>query len=108
MQLRREGVRARSGPLTITAVMDPAESTDPPRVAFAISRRVGNAVARNRLRRRLRAVFAELAGQGLQPGAYLVSAQPNATELSYSELRSDVQRALNRLNERTSQGIPSP
>jgi len=130
--LRRDGVRARSGPLTITALIDSAREqgsapssvdltarrasvpgtvtgADPPRVAFAISRRVGHAVVRNRLRRQLRAICAELAGVSLVPGAYLVSAQPAATALSYSELRSDVQRALSRLNrERSPQPNGNP
>ena len=41
------------------------------RVAYAIPRRVGTAVERNRIRRRLRAVLAD---QPLAPGAHLVSA----------------------------------
>jgi ribonuclease P protein component len=119
--LRKHGVRVRSGPLTITALLDPPSPapaaassgppaagvevpagtvgpTDPPRVAFAIGRKVGHAVVRNRLRRQLRAICAELAGVSLVPGAYLVSVQPAAAELSYAELRTDVQRALSRLD----------
>ncbi len=114
--LRQHGVRVRSGPLTITALLDPpppappapaagagapagtVSPTDPPRVAFAIGRKVGHAVVRNRLRRQLRAICAELAGVSLLPGAYLVSVRPAATELSYAELRTDVQRALSRLD----------
>jgi ribonuclease P protein component len=43
------------------------------RLAFAVPRRVGNAVVRNRVRRRLRASFRELVRAGQAPaGAYLV------------------------------------
>ena len=51
--LRRAGTRARRGPVTVTYA---AVGTAPvPRVAYAVGRRTGNAVIRNRLRRRLRA-----------------------------------------------------
>ena len=87
--LRAVRSRGRSGPVTITVV--PSVDGTPPRLAFAIGKRVGTAVERNRLRRRLRAVVAEL-----QPpsGAYLLSAGPGATVLSYAELRTHVSRAL--------------
>lgn len=39
-----------------------------PQVAFAVPRKVGNAVVRNRIRRRLRAVLQSLAAQGQLPG----------------------------------------
>jgi len=55
----------------------------PPRVAFAVGRRVGSAVSRNRLRRRLR----ELARRtDLAPGAWLVIAAPGAGEASVAAL----------------------
>ncbi len=71
----------------------------PPRVAFTISRRCGGAVARNRLRRRLRAMVAELAAEGspVGPGTYLIGATPDAVNLSHQELRIDLHRALSAL-----------
>jgi ribonuclease P protein component len=57
-------------------------------VAYAVGRRVGGAVARNRLRRRLRAVVRAEA-EHLVPGhAYLVGAGPAATTVSHRELRT--------------------
>jgi ribonuclease P protein component len=67
----RAGRRGHAGPVRVTWVPEP-EAGDPPRVAFAVGRRVGPAVARNRVRRQLRAVTADLA-RVLAPGAYLVS-----------------------------------
>ena len=69
---------------------------DEVRVAFAIGRRVGPAVARNRLRRQLRAAVREIDVEtgGLRPGAYLVSLRPEAARRPYAELRSDVGAAL--------------
>lgn len=78
--------------LTVTWV--PGEP--PARVAYAVSRAVGSAVERNRVRRRLRALVAEAAAQ-LRPGAYLVGAAPRATRSSYQGLRDDLRRALAQL-----------
>jgi ribonuclease P protein component len=77
----------RRGPLSIRYLPQPAG--EPPRVAYAIGRRVGNAPTRNRLRRRLRAVLQAEAGR-LAPGAYLVAAGPAAVTLGPAELRAVV------------------
>ena len=88
--LRRSGRRVRRGPVTVTYT---AAGTAPePRVAYAIGRRVGTAVVRNRLRRRLRAATATV--QGLAPGAYLVAAGPDAAGQTYDELRKEVAEAM--------------
>jgi len=69
-----------------------------PRVAYAINRKVGGAVVRNRLRRRLRAIVAGLATAGrIPPGALLVVASPPLVHSSYDELRVMVERAVDRL-----------
>ena len=58
------------------------------RVAYGIGRRVGTAVVRNRVRRRLRAAVHEVDRErgGLSPGAYLVLARPEAGAAAYAEL----------------------
>lgn len=87
--LRERGVKRRSGPIVVTAVLDDGSSE--PRVAYALPRAVGSAVHRNRLRRRLRAIAGACA---LEPGSYLISASPGATALSYDELAAHVRAAL--------------
>lgn len=68
------------------------------RVAFNVGRHAGNAVARNRIRRRLRAVMGELCGAGrLTPGAYLLGAGADAGALPYPELRDCVGVIVDRL-----------
>ncbi len=87
----------RGGVVTVTAVLDP--TLQPPRVAFALGRRVGSAVVRNRVRRRLRAALAELAcGEpGVPGGLYLIGAGPEAASASFGELREGLEMALSRL-----------
>lgn len=62
-------------------------------VAYAIGRKVGGAVQRNQLRRRLRAAVADQA-HAMRPGAYLVSATAGAKALSFGELRALLTRAV--------------
>jgi ribonuclease P protein component len=93
-ELRRSGRRVRSGPLTVTWL--PGPSDEPPKLAFAIGRPVGTAVVRNRLRRRLRSLFAERALE-LPPGTYLIGAGPAAATLDHGELRRLLSTALTEL-----------
>jgi ribonuclease P protein component len=79
--------------LWCTYLDDP--STSPPRVAFAIGRRVGSAVERNRLRRRLRAIVAS-SDDLLQSGALLIGARPSSPELTYGRLQTEVRTLLER------------
>lgn len=66
------------------------------RAAYAVGRKVGGAVRRNLVRRRLRCLLGELA-PGLAPGTYLVGAAGGAAEASFAELRSWLARALSSL-----------
>jgi ribonuclease P protein component len=69
-------------------------------VAYSVNRRVGTAVVRNRVRRRLRAVMQDVS-EALSPGQYLVAVAPGAAELTYRELRDRVLSALGRLEDRS-------
>ncbi len=51
-----------------------------PRLGLAVSRKVGGAVARNRLKRRLRVVFEELAGRIPEDVDVVLSARPGLAE----------------------------
>jgi ribonuclease P protein component len=87
------GRRRRHGAVEVIGnlVGSPAE---PPRVAYAVGRNVGNAVVRNRVRRRLRSAVAEHA-QTLRPGwGYLVRASASAADATYSELNDAVRLTL--------------
>jgi ribonuclease P protein component len=102
--LRARGRRVRRGPVTVTFVPEARtskqglmEQVEPPKVAFAVNRRVGRAVRRNRVRRQLRSIMRELVAEPdspVEPGTYLVGASPEITALSYQELKNTVQEAL--------------
>ena len=72
----------------------PGPDGSPACVAYAIGRRVGPAVVRNRLRRRLRAILVDLRPS---PGDYLVVAEPDAAPLSSPDLKALVSKALSTL-----------
>lgn len=89
--LREQGVRVRAGWLWCSMVIDP--SLDQPHVGYAIGRRVGGAVERNRIRRRLRALLAQY-GSDLPPGRYLIGVSPRQPLPSWQELASAVERLM--------------
>lgn len=63
-------------------------------MAFAVGKRTGNAVTRNRARRRLRAAV-RAAAPDLAPGhAYLVSAGPDAVTAPFVDLQRAVAAVL--------------
>jgi ribonuclease P protein component len=81
----------RKGPLSVTVLLsDPSSRTPDPSsaaIAWAIPRRVGVAVTRNRVRRRLRAVLAdEHRSLPLPSGTYVFHVDPPAVGLSFGEL----------------------
>jgi ribonuclease P protein component len=71
------------------------------RIAYGVSRHTGGAVVRNRIRRRFRAVMAELA---LEPGLYMVRPRNGITEASFRSIRSDLFAVCMRLGALQSEG----
>jgi ribonuclease P protein component len=95
-RLRREGTRIHSTSLWCNFLSDPMMT--PSRTAFAIGRAFGSAVARNRFRRRLRALLlTRQRTKPLPPGWLLIGARSGAAELTFDQLRSELNRLLDRL-----------
>ncbi len=78
----------------------PAAATDlGPRFGFTVSKKVGGAVLRNRVRRRLRALVAALdPGRVRQNFDYVLIARPGAEQRSYRDLEADLDQALDRVH----------
>ena len=70
------------------------------RVGFTCSRKVGNAVTRNRAKRRLRAVARAVLPAAGRPGwDYVLVGRPGATvERPYADLEQDLRGALARIH----------
>lgn len=68
------------------------------RVGFTASRKVGNAVIRNRARRRLKALAGEILPQHAIPGHdYVLVARQATPQREYAALRRDLESALKKL-----------
>jgi ribonuclease P protein component len=87
----------RAGGRTVIAHLLLAPDGESAKVGFVVSRAVGSAVVRNRVKRRLREILrARLAS--LPSGCMLVvRAQPAAADSSQADLAADVDQVLRRL-----------
>lgn len=79
---------------------DRRDDTDVVRVGFTASKKVGNAVARNRAKRRMRALAREiLALDGVAGWDYVIVARPDATvSRDYADMANDLRFALKRVH----------
>jgi ribonuclease P protein component len=73
----------------------------PARVGFTVSKKVGNAVERNRVRRRLREVVRQLAAERMQRSTdYVLIGRRAALHMSFDRLREECLAALKRVHGR--------
>jgi ribonuclease P protein component len=100
-QATRRGRRAASRTLVVhlwadVAAVDGAVDggPDPTRVGLVVSKAVGNAVVRNRVKRRLRHLAREQLSLLPAAAVLVIRALPRAGSASSAELRSDLDRCL--------------
>ena len=72
-----------------------------PRLGLSVSKKVGTAVKRNRVRRRLKEIFRSSVTNLPDNLDFVVSARPAAAEASSEELNEEFLRALRKLNKVT-------
>jgi ribonuclease P protein component len=91
----------RAGSRTLVVHLETIEGAEQARVGFVVSKSVGPAVTRNRVKRRLRHLAREQlsASETPLPGSavLVVRALPASAGASYAELRVDLARCLERV-----------
>ena len=84
----RAGVRTKSGPVTVIRL---ATDLDHPRLGIVAGRRLGSAVTRNRVRRRVRAAAAEA---NLDPASdYVIVPTVEAATIPFEDLVAAIMAA---------------
>ena len=94
-QVRRNGKTWRGDTITL-AIASAADSDEPMRLGIIASRKVGNAVARNRARRRIREIVRKHQ-HGIRTGVWLVIIiSAKAARAPYAELEDEYLRLASR------------
>ncbi|HET6667956.1 MAG TPA: ribonuclease P protein component [Intrasporangium sp.] len=96
----REAVRRgrrSGGRLLVLHLWTTQEAESPARVGFVVSKTVGNAVTRNRVKRRLRHLARERIHSLPGSAVLVVRALPASAEASYDALGAELDRALGRV-----------
>lgn len=90
-RLSKFGKRASSRDITVIYNLDGQVSSI--NVAFAVGKKVGKAVVRNKIKRRMRVIVREFSTR-LPSGDYLLITRPGVVEKSFSELRRELEMIL--------------
>ena len=82
----------------VLLVKDRQDESTEIRLGITITKKVGNAVIRNRMRRRFRALAQEMLGQNGKAGAdHILIGRDSGIERDFGALRSDMAKALGKL-----------
>jgi ribonuclease P protein component len=103
LKKRREFLRVKGGAKWSGAgfLLDtrPSLGAGPPRFGFTVTKKLGNAVVRNRIRRRLKEAVRLSHGPHAKVDCdYVVVARPGALEMPFEDLCRDVVLALKRVH----------
>ena len=101
-QVVHRGRRAGSRTLVVHLAGAELAIDRPARVGFVVSKAVGNAVTRNRVKRRLRHLAREHVSSLPGAAVLVVRALPAAAEATYQELGADLARCLQRVDREVS------
>jgi ribonuclease P protein component len=90
----RGGRRAGRGTVVVHLLLEEPVRASTARAGFVVSKAVGNAVVRNKVRRRLRHLVRPLLGDLPDGAALVVRALPAAAGASFTTLGSDLEAAV--------------
>jgi ribonuclease P protein component len=98
-----KGRRVPAGAFVLQAHLRKTDA--PPRFGFTVSKKVGNAVERNRVRRRLRDIVRRHAALLAQDGHdYVLIGRRAALQAPFGAMAADFTGALRRLHDKTRRG----
>ncbi len=89
----RQGVAYRGKLFSVHAFPNEAQAA---RLGLSVSKKVGNAVTRNTVRRRLKEIFRDSAPEAPDLDI-VISARPSSADASFEDLREEFHRALQKL-----------
>ena len=96
----RGGLRWSGRPFLIECKLRPSQSEvgESPRFGFTVTKKLGNAVSRNRIRRRLKSAANELAPEFADPTCdYVIVARKPALDCDFQIIRNDMKAAFKKL-----------
>jgi ribonuclease P protein component len=104
----KEGRRIFSGHLTVFYRPRPAgDGSAEPRVGFTVSRAMGNAVRRNRIRRRLREAVRLNLSALRAPVDVVINPKRTTAEAEFSALAGEVTRAFQQIGQKLGRTFPA-
>ncbi|MBL8579784.1 MAG: ribonuclease P protein component [Mesorhizobium sp.] len=84
----------RRGRLFLLEVLDRSDGAAP-RVGFTVTKKVGNAVVRNRIRRRLKEALRVHAAGDMRPGSdYVIVGREDVLAAPFAEISAEISRRL--------------
>ena len=93
-----KGVRAPRRAFVLQARCD-KDSGDVPRIGYTVTKKTGNAVERNRIKRRLRAAIRDVAPFAARPACdYVLIGRRAALDISFSDLKKDLAAGFARVH----------
>lgn len=101
--------KKRAANTRATLAQTSQDAGDLPRFGFIITKKLGNAVVRNRIRRRLKHALYDLAPGNTKPDFdYVVIARQRAATQPFANLKKDLERCLQRVHDPRSAPRRSP
>lgn len=93
----KRGTAYRGGLISVHAFPNEAGEA---RLGLSVSKKVGNAVERNVVKRRLREIFRSEHPNIRETWDFVISARPAASEAAYQDLQREFEKALGKLGGR--------